>query len=248
MSLVEKRLFFLIVLLAIPVLSSGSWAAERGWKTIQPQDLQQMMAAGGKPVLVNTMSRLECLDHSIPGSLCIASEELEKKISQLPAEKDRVLIFYCASEASQESCEGADLVVRHGYRNVFVLEGGTTAWKRAGYEVQAMERIPRQAVPAVKPQMVRQWMTEKRDLLLLDIRPENAFKQSHIEGAVNIPLYQLHRRYEELPLNRLLIMVDNSGSQTLLAASYLKRKGFQVKRLFGGMAKWNAMLSKEKKK
>jgi len=114
--------------------------------------------------------------------------------------------------------------------------------------VAETERIPRKAIQSVKPPVLRQWMMEKRDLYLLDIRPEKVFKQGHIEGAVNIPMYQLHRRYEELPLNHLLILVDNRGFRTLLAASYLSRKGYNAQRLFGGMAKWEAMLSREKKK
>lgn len=247
MNFVAKRLVPLIILLVIPAVSFWTWAAERGWNMIRPQALQQMMGSGGKPVLVDCMSYLECLDHSIPGSLCIPSEEFDNKIEQLPAEKDKVLVFYCESEASQKSCEAADAAVKHGYTSVFVLEGGMPAWKRAGYDLVTAERIPRMAIQAVTPQVLREWLTEKRDILLLDIRPEKAFNQAHIKGAVNIPLYQLHRRYEELPLNRLLILVDNRGFRTLIAASYLKRKGFAVKRLFGGMAKWEAMLSKEKK-
>jgi rhodanese-related sulfurtransferase len=247
MSFVAKRLVPLIILLVIPGVSFWTWAAERGWKMIRPQAIQEMMGSGGKPVLINTMSYLECLDHSIPGSLCISSEEFESKITSLPADKDKALVFYCESEATQRSFESADAAVKHGYTNVFVLEGGIPAWKRAGYEVATVERIPRMAIQAVTPEVLRDWLTEKRDILLLDIRPEKAFNQAHIKGAVNIPLYQLHRRYHELPLNRLLILVDNRGFRTLIAASYLKRKGFQVKRLFGGMAKWEAMLSKEKK-
>ena len=247
MSFVGKRLVPLIILLMIPVLSSWAWAVEKDWKMIRPQALQEMMGSGGKPVLINTMSYLECLDHSIPRSLCISYEEFESKIAMLPTDKNKTLIFYCESEASQRSFESADAAVKRGYANVFVLEGGIPAWKRAGYDLVTAERIPRMAIQAVTPQVLRDWLTEKRDILLLDIRPEKAFNQAHIKGAVNIPLYQLHKRYEELPLNRLLILVDNRGFRTLIAASYLKRKGFQVKRLFGGMAKWEAMLSKEKK-
>ena len=247
MSFVGKRLVSLIILLVIPAVSLWTWAVERGWKMIRPQTLRQMMVPGGKPVLINTMSYLECLDHSIPGSLCVSSEELESKIALLPAEKNKTLVFYCESEASQRGFESADAAVKHGYTSVFVLEGGIPAWKRAGYEMATVERIPRMAIQAVRPQVLREWLTEKRDILLLDIRPEKAFNQAHIKGAVNIPLYQLHRRYEELPLNRLFILVDNRGFRTLIAASYLKRKGFEVKRLFGGMARWEAMLSKEKK-
>ena len=248
MSFSVKTRCLLIISLVIFTVSPWAWATDKGWKTIQPWALQQMIGAGGNPVLVNTMSYLECLDHSIAGSLCIASEEFVSRIAQLPADKDRMLVFYCESEAAQKSCEAADTAVRHGYTRVFVLEGGMPAWKRAGYDVAETERIPRKAIQSVKPPVLRQWMMEKRDLYLLDIRPEKVFKQGHIEGAVNIPMYQLHRRYEELPLNHLLILVDNRGFRTLLAASYLSRKGYNAQRLFGGMAKWEAMLSREKKK
>ena len=242
-----KRLSLIIVLLMIAAVSFWTWAAEKDWKMIQPQALQEMMGSKEKPVLIDCMSHIECLDHRIPGSLCIPSEEFESKIAMLPADKNKALIFYCESEASQKGLESADAAVKHGYTSVFVLEGGIPAWKRAGHEVMTEERIPRMAILAVTPQVLRQWLAEKRDFLLLDIRPEKAFNEAHIEGAVNIPLYQLHRRYHELPLNRLLILVDNRGFRTLIAASYLKRKGFEVKRLFGGMVKWEAMLSREKK-
>ena len=236
-----------IILFLIPAFSLWAWAVERGWKTISPEALRQMMSGAEKPVLIDTMSRLECLDHSIAGSLCIPAEEFESRIAMLPADKHRALVFYCESEKSERSLESADAAVKRGYTNVFVLAGGIPAWKRAGYEVTATERIPRKAIQAVTPQVLRQWISEKRDILILDIRPEKAFREEHIEGAVNIPLYLLDRRYTELPLNRLLILVDNRGFRTLIAASYLSRKGFQVKRLFGGMTKWQAMLSREKK-
>jgi rhodanese-related sulfurtransferase len=59
-------------------------------------------------------------------------------------------------------------------------------------------------------------------------------------------MYQLHLRYGEIPLTRPLILVDNRGFRSSLAGSYLTLKGFEVKMLFGGMAKWEAMLAKEK--
>jgi rhodanese-related sulfurtransferase len=241
-----KHRILVIVLAMLSGLTLLTWAAEKGWKIISPQALKQMITAGEKPVLINTMSYLECSDHSIPGSLCIPSEEFEKRASQLPAEKDTPVVMYCESETSVKSCEAADKAVRLGYTQVSVLDGGMPAWKQHGYEMASIERIPRQGIPSIKPPVLRQWLMEKRDFLLVDIRPEKAFRQGHIEGAVNIPLYQLHLRYTELPLNRLLILVDNRGFRTSIAGSYLVRKGLEVKRLFGGMAKWEAMIAKEK--
>jgi rhodanese-related sulfurtransferase len=246
MSFLAKLCRFVIVLMMLLVLSLLAWAAERVWKTISPQDLKQIISAGGKPVLINTMSPIECLDHSIPGSLCIPSEEFETKISRLRAGKDNLLVLYCESEASLKSCEAADAAKRNGYNQVMVLEGGMPAWKQSGYEVVSTERIPRKGIQSIKPPVLRQWLMEKRNFLLVDIRPEQAFQRAHIKGAVNIPMYKLHLLYGDLPLNRPLILVDNRGFRTSLAGSYLILKGFEVKMLFGGMAKWEAMIAKEK--
>lgn len=235
-----------IFMVMIPVLVSLTLAEEKRWKTITPHELRQMMAADRKPVLINTMSTLECADHSIPGSLCMPAEEFERHLPRLPAEKDRPLVFYCESEVSYRSCEAADAAAKKGYTRVMVLDGGLPSWKKAGYETESTERIPREAVEAVKPPVLRQWMKEKRDFLLVDIRAEKMFQKGHIEGAVNIPIHQLHFRYGELPRNRLLIMVDSRGFRTPLAAAYLIRKGFEVKRLFGGMTKWEAVTAEDR--
>jgi rhodanese-related sulfurtransferase len=123
---------------------------------------------------------------------------------------------------------------------VFVLEGGLPTWKQSGHEVESVQRIPRVAVKSVKVDMFRSWLAERKAMTIVDIRTENNFKEGHIEGAVNLPLYKLHDRYQELPYNRTLVLVDSRGFRTFLAQSYLKRKGFDVVRLFGGMEAWKA--------
>ena len=60
---------------------------------------------------------------------------------------------------------------------------------------------------------------------------------------MNIPLNQLQARYNELPNDRRIIVVDSDGSRALFAASYLERKGYRdVGRLSGGMKKWYSEL------
>lgn len=241
---IRLSIILLAVLLFMPPLADG---ANRGWKNISSDRLQQMMREGAKPILINTMSQIECFDHSIAGSACIPYEEFEKRINELPAKKDTAIILYCESMGLQKSIDAADIAAKYGYTNVFVLEGGIPAWKRAGYELVSIERIPRKPIPALKPPAVRQLLTERKNLLLLDIRSEKLYREGHIEGAVNIPMYQLHIRYAELPIDRFIFLVDSRGLCTFLAASYLTMKGFETRRLFGGMAKWDEMLSKEKK-
>jgi rhodanese-related sulfurtransferase len=234
-------------LLFLPLICAPAGAAETGAKKIPPQELAQMLAGEKKPLLINNMGLIECLDHSIAGSVCIPSEEFEKRIGALPPEKDRRMVFYCESDTSQKSCEASDVAVRHGYTAVYVLDGGMPAWKRAGYATVAEERIPRRAIASVKPPALRRMLAEKAEVLPVDIRSENVFRKGHIEGAINLPMYQLHRRWRELPLDRPLVLVDNRGFRSLLAASYLAARGYAVKPLFGGMTAWETMLDREKK-
>lgn len=216
-------------------------------KVIQPEALHQMLEQNSAFTLINTMSIIECRDHNIPTSLCIPCEALDKLIGKLPTDKQGKLVFYCESDLCLRSYKAAEKALKHGYTDVSVLKDGLPGWKKAGYEVTSQERIPRRAIPSVKPPLLKTWIDERKPLFILDIRSEDAFEDSHIDGAVNIPFYLLDRQYDALPLNRKILVVDERGFRSFLAASYLARKGFDVTRLFGGMDKWQKFRSNAKR-
>ncbi len=57
------------------------------WKVIDASTLRAMMASDKGLPVYNTMSELECLDHRIPGTRCLACEDVENNPSVLPADK-----------------------------------------------------------------------------------------------------------------------------------------------------------------
>jgi rhodanese-related sulfurtransferase len=238
-------LFAAALMLLVALVACGKPAeAPPPWKTIDAAALKSMMAAGKNIGVYNTMSELECLDHRIPGTQCLACEEIENSASVLPADKERAIVFYCESEGCYRSCRAADAAMRYGYKQVYLLAGGIPAWKQAGYPMESVERIPRMPVVSVRAQDLKKMLAERKDLLLVDIRSEKSFGEGHIEGAVNIPLYRLSRHYAEIPLDRTVVLVDDRGFRTFLAGSYLERKGLKVMRLFAGMRGWQEMLAK----
>jgi len=201
------------------------------------------------PVLINTMSEIECKDHKILGSLCLACEEMAGKLPQLVKDKDKPLVFYCESERCYRGCLAAADAKKLGYKRVYMLAGGLPAWKGAGYEIESPERIPRQPVQSLKPHQFKRWLDEQKDFLIVDIRSEEFFSKDHFQGALNIPMYQLHMRYAEIPHDRTIVLVDQNGLRSFLAASYLMRKNFEmVVRLFGGMDAWNKFVAQEGQK
>ena len=224
-------------------------AADQAPKFLEPAELNRMIQRGEKPVLVNSASTLECMDCGIPGSLCIPAEEFAVKAPKLLPDKAVPLVFYCESNRCQSGGEAALVAMKQGYQRVWVLFGGIPAWKQAGYGTVSPEKIPRVPGEAIKAERLGQWLKEKRNPVILDVRGEIAFEKDHLPGAINIPLYKLQDRYQEIPLNRPVIVVDDRGLSSFLVASYLMRKGVaDVKRLFGGMEKWQAYTAHEKQK
>lgn len=226
------------IVLALLLSVSSLPAAGPEPNLLEPQELREMLLKGDA-VLIDTMSRLECLDHSIPGSLCIADEAFLAEAPKRLPDKGQHLVFYCESNRCYRSRETAALALQQGYTRVSVLKGGIPAWKMAGYDTVSQERIPRIPVASIKPERLARLFLEKRDLLVLDIRREDRFREGHLPTAINIPLYRLHERYSEIPLNRPVLVVDDRGLRSFLASAYLVRKGIaDVTRLFGGMEQW----------
>jgi rhodanese-related sulfurtransferase len=78
------------------------------------------------------------------------------------------------------------------------------------------------------------------EALLVDIRDAKEYQSGHINLAINIPFAQLNTRLAELESarERSVIVVDKLGQQAASAGRTLRRAGFKVQRLRGGMAEW----------
>jgi rhodanese-related sulfurtransferase len=230
-----------IVLILLLMFISPVGADQKPPPRIEPRAVVRMMDNREKIVLINVSSFLECMDNRIPDSLCIACEEAGEKASMLPRDRNAKLVFYGGNTLVEPGCELIREVQRQGFANLYILKGGLTAWKRAGYEVESVNRIPRVLESAVKPGNLKSWLNTAPAALMLDLRSPTAYQANHITGAVNMPLVSLHRTYQDLPWDRPLLVIDADGSRSFLAASYLRRKGFEnVRRLEGGMAAWQA--------
>ena len=80
------------------------------------------------------------------------------------------------------------------------------------------------------------------EAVLVDLRDAREYQAGHILHAINIPLSQLAERINELQGSRdkVIVLIDKLGHQSATAGRQLRRDGFQVHRLRGGMAEWQA--------
>lgn len=97
------------------------------------------------------------------------------------------------------------------------------------------------SITEYRPSEIDEKLRTDRGMLLLDVRTEKEWSQQHIKGAHHIPLHELARRYTELEKHksREIVCYCQSGNRSLTAALRLKRLGFTVAHMKGGLADWN---------
>jgi rhodanese-related sulfurtransferase len=76
---------------------------------------------------------------------------------------------------------------------------------------------------------------------ILDVREPEEFARGHVPNAVNLPQADLATRLEELPRDRPIMTICQSGMRSLRSAQFLRQQGFeQVVSIAGGTAEWRA--------
>jgi rhodanese-related sulfurtransferase len=78
-------------------------------------------------------------------------------------------------------------------------------------------------------------LLERGEVVVLDVRENLEWKAGRIPGALHIPLAQVPFRGRELPRDTTIVTVCRSGHRSGLAARWLRRAGYRVEDLAGGM-------------
>lgn len=77
------------------------------------------------------------------------------------------------------------------------------------------------------------------DAVLLDVREPEEYDEGHIPGAVSLPQADLAVRMDEIPRDRPVYLVCQSGSRSMRAAQFLKQMGYvDVQNVRGGTTAW----------
>ena len=90
--------------------------------------------------------------------------------------------------------------------------------------------VPVLAHTDVTPEQAHDLIALTESLLVVDVREPSEYcdARGHIPGAWNYPLNTgvLYARYEELPVDRPILVVCRSGARSNVAANFLDSQGF----------------------
>ena len=120
----------------------------------------------------------------------------------------------------------AGLAVKKGYKNVYVYADGLPDWEKNGYPVESDVTYPEVTIDAIDGKALKEMIDGGQDVVVLDIRDKVDFAMGSIGVSVNIALDDIHERWEELPKDRTVVVLDRHGKQVRNAIRYLAYKGF----------------------
>ncbi len=105
--------------------------AHAAFTNLSPQAVDELVAKKGcVPVDANGDSTREKYG-VLPGAVLLSKVQ-GYDMSELPADKDAKLVFYCGGEKCTAAPTAAKLAVDSGYRDVNVMRAGIRGWVDAG--------------------------------------------------------------------------------------------------------------------
>lgn len=84
----------------------------------------------------------------------------------------------------------------------------------------------------------REILKQKKQAILLDVRSEQEYSEYHLDGSINIPLYELERKNKRIEGSKqnVIIVYCQSGKRSKKAVKFLEQEGFKnVYELKGGL-------------
>jgi rhodanese-related sulfurtransferase len=218
-----------------------------GFYAAKSDKVNEMLTAGEMPFLLDVRTAEEwAKDGYIEGAVNIPFNDLLANADQLPA-PDQPIVIYCGSgHRGAIVLAGLKLL---GYENVTNLAGGLNAWKAAQFPVSGWVNWPG-VWGEYLASMPDDYYTVKADVLntelvenppfLLDVRETSEVEESHIEGAVNIPVRDVLKNLDKLPAqDQPIVIYCASGHRGALAMAALQHLGYtNVRNLAGGLGAW----------
>jgi hydroxyacylglutathione hydrolase len=206
-----------------PLLSSVAFPS--------PLTAQEFAVRAADAVVLDTRMELGSTAALVPGAIAIWPHGVPRWAGWfLPYDQPILLV----SDADDISPVVRDLW-RMGYdRLEGFLSGGMHAWLASGLDTAS--------IGVITVQRLCHLLDEDQDVWILDVRSPEEVQRQAIPDAHNIHLSHVPERSDEVPRDRPVYIFCGSGVRATVAASLLKRKGWDnLTVVLGGLAGWSSI-------
>lgn len=115
------------------------------------------------------------------------------------------------------------------------------AWQGDPAPAAPAEPEPEPPDVEVEAEAVAAWVSEGKDVLLVDIREPHEVRQGFAEGALLLPMNEVPHTLAALPTDRVLVIYCAAGVRSHGVSHWLREQGYtEAWSLVGGLGAWLA--------
>ncbi len=111
----------------------GCGAKSDVYETVTATEATKILEDSGT-FLLDVRTPGEYQSGHLANATLIPVQELEQRLADLPADKERTVLVYCRS--GNRSVSAAKILGRQGYKKILNLKGGILEWTRRGLPVE----------------------------------------------------------------------------------------------------------------
>jgi glyoxylase-like metal-dependent hydrolase (beta-lactamase superfamily II)/rhodanese-related sulfurtransferase len=201
---------------------------------VTPNNLQQKLDSKGEPFMIFDIGDKQRYEKEhVPGSKFAVCDEqtIKSLLPKLPKDTEIILIADDEDYAKQM----AQMASNKGGLKARYLSGGISSWSG---------KTTSQQDPKIKSNDLKKdidkAMVKSGDIILLDVREPDEFKQWNIEGSINIPLGQVPTTLYKIPKDKEIVTICPHGNRSGMVTYMLQRQGYNTKTLEGGLKEWSS--------
>ena len=222
-------------------------AVEDGVRFLDVQGLQEQFTARGERTVyfLDVRTREEYLAGHIPGFRWIPGGQAVQRTDDAAVVKHSAVVFCCDGKARATAT--ASWYRQMGIEDVFVIDGGVTAWRGAGLALEegAPEEAPfgLEGAWASVPPITPEELDAQDNAAVLFVDTSQDFAAGHVPGARWIARGWLEVRIGDVGIGKddPIVVTCSDGRASALAGVTLYGLGYtNVFYLDGGMAAWRA--------
>jgi rhodanese-related sulfurtransferase len=200
---------------------------------ISSEELARLMASDKLYAVFDVRERGEYNECQIPGTTSLPRSQIEFRTSELVSDTSVPVVVY--DEGGARAPLAAATLLRMGYENVSILDGGLSAWQGEGRATVSGVNVPSKAfgervhherdIPDLTAEELKTLSDRAADLVILDVRTPEEYGRFCIPGGVNVPGGDLILWAEELKQRKDTSIVVNCAGRTrsIIGAAALRR-------------------------
>ena len=197
-------------------------AAEDGVQMLAPGELEGVMARAGSETvyLIDVRTRDEYAAGHIPGFGWFPGGQAVQRADDAVAVRTGTVVFCC--DGAVRASVTASWYRQMGFPNVYAVDGGTTAWAKAGRPlatghdepVEPLVAEARGRARSVSPAALASSLASARPPLVLYVDPSDRFAAGHVPGARWLSRSWLELRVAEVAGDRSapIVVTDEDGA------------------------------------